>query len=130
MVYSGKIEVEGIEGGLVKDIKELSRLWEQKQIGIMVDPEWKTIGDLRPDVVIDATMAKRNLGTRKDETPLVIGVGPGFTAPLDVHVVVESNRGHDLGRAIYHGAAEPHTGIPSLTAASRGNASYVHPMRA
>ena len=62
-------------------------------------------------------MAKRNLGTRKDEAPLVIGVGPGFTTGDDVHIVVESNRGHDLGRTIYEGAAEPYTGIPGQTMA-------------
>ena len=82
----------------------------------MVDPEWKIVESLRPDVLIDAIMAKRNLGTRKDEAPLVVGVGPGFTAPDSVHVVVESNRGHNLGRAIYAGSAEPYTGMPGLTA--------------
>ena len=60
-------------------------------------------------------MAKRNLGTKKIEAPFVIGVGPGFAAPADVHAVVESNRGHNLGRVIYDGAAEPHTGIPGPT---------------
>ena len=95
---------------------ELSHLWDEKQIGVMVDPEWKIIESLRPDVVIDAIMAKRNLGTRKDEAPLVIGVGPGFTAPDNVHIVVESNRGHNLGRVLYSGSAEPYTGMPGLTA--------------
>ena len=66
-----------------------------------------------PDVVIDAILAKKNLGTTKDEAPLVIGVGPGFTAPIDVHVAVESNRGHNLGRAIYEGP-EAHTGMPGF----------------
>ena len=115
-LHHGKIEVEGIEGVFAENVEVLSHLWEQKQIGIIVDPEWKTVGNLRPDVVIDAIMAKRNLGTRRDEAPLVIGVGPGFVAPVDVHVVVESNRGHDLGRAIYDGATEPYTGMPGLTA--------------
>ena len=67
---------------------------------------------LKPHVVVDAVMAKRNLGTRKDEAPLVIGIGPGFTAPDDVHIAVESNRGHDLGRIIFEGRPEPYTGIP------------------
>jgi xanthine dehydrogenase accessory factor len=67
-------------------------------------------------VVIDAVMAKKNLGTRKEEASLVIGVGPGFTAPLDVDVVIESNRGHDLGRPIYNGSAEPYTGLPGTVA--------------
>jgi xanthine dehydrogenase accessory factor len=81
----------------------------------MVDPEWKSIAALKPDVVIDAILAKRNLGTTRQEAPLTVGVGPGFTAPRDVHVVVESNRGHNLGRLIHEGAAEPHTGIPGST---------------
>jgi xanthine dehydrogenase accessory factor len=60
-------------------------------------------------------MAKRNTGTNKTEGPLVIGVGPDFTAPVDVHAVVESNRGHNLGRVIYRGQAEPYTGVPGST---------------
>ncbi len=82
------------------------------RIAVIVDPGWKTIGILSPDVVIDAIMAKRNLGTTKAEAPFVIGVGPDFVAPRDVHAVVESNRGHDLGRVIYDGTAEPYTGTP------------------
>jgi xanthine dehydrogenase accessory factor len=111
-VYEGGAEVEGIKAVLIRDPKELARLWQLKQVGVMVDPEWRATGEVKPGVVIDAVMAKRNLGTVIGEAPLVIGIGPGFTAPEDVHVVIESNRGHNLGRAIYKGAAEPHTGIP------------------
>jgi xanthine dehydrogenase accessory factor len=115
-IHQREVAVEGIKGVLAGDLKELSHLWDEKQIGVMVDPEWKIIESLRPDVVIDAIMAKRNLGTRKDEAPLVIGVGPGFTAPDNVHIVVESNRGHNLGRLLYSGSAEQYTGMPGLTA--------------
>jgi xanthine dehydrogenase accessory factor len=115
-IHEKQVDIEGIRGVLARDLNELSQLWDEKQIGVMVDPEWKTVNSLRPDVVIDAIMAKRNLGTRKDEAPLVVGVGPGFTAPDNVHVVVESNRGHNLGRAIYSGSAETYTGMPGLTA--------------
>jgi xanthine dehydrogenase accessory factor len=110
------VDVEGIHGVLAEDLNALSRLWDKKQIGVMVDPEWQTVKQLKPDVVIDAIMAKQNLGTSKDEARLVVGVGPGFTAPDNVHVVVESNRGHNLGRTIYSGSAEQYTGIPGLTA--------------
>jgi xanthine dehydrogenase accessory factor len=115
-IHQREAEVEGIKGVLAGDLNDLSHLWDEKQIGVMIDPEWKTVENLRPDVVIDAIMAKQNLGTRKDEAPLVVGVGPGFTAPDDVHVVVESNRGHNLGRVIYSGSAEPYSGMPGLTA--------------
>ena len=115
-VFEQEVEVEGVAGRLVRSRSELAGAWIQKKIGVIVDPSWKMVADLKPDVVVDAIMAKRNLGTYRNEAPLVIGVGPGFSAPDIVHVVVESNRGHDLRRAIYHGAAEPHTGMPGLTA--------------
>lgn len=111
-VYDGSARVENVEGRLVEDAVSIKKAWEEGCIAIMVDPEWKTIGALSPDVVIDATMAKRNLGTTKAEASFVIGVGPDFKAPDGVHVVVESNRGHDLGRVIYDGSAEPYTGVP------------------
>jgi len=115
-LFTGQTEVEGVIGKLIRNEADLARAWDHKEIGIIIDPAWKIVSDLKPDVVVDAIMAKRNLGTGKDEAPLVIGVGPGFSAPRMVHVVVESNRGHNLGRAIYDGAAEPHTGMPGLTA--------------
>jgi xanthine dehydrogenase accessory factor len=71
---------------------------------------------LRPEVVVDATMAKQNRGTRLDEAPLVIGLGPGFTVGVDVHVVIETNRGHYLGRALWSGSAQADTGTPGTIA--------------
>jgi len=115
-VYNGETEVEGVVGRLVCDRADLGLAWERGQIGVIVDPAWKIVADIMPDVIVDAIMAKKNLGTYRDEAPLVIGVGPGFSAPHVVHAVVESNRGANLGRAIYNGAAEAHTGIPALTA--------------
>ncbi len=115
-VSKGRMEIEGVSARLVHSRAEIEAAWVQKKIGVIVDPEWKMVGVLQPDVVVDAIMAKRNLGTRKEEAPLVVGVGPGFTAPDNVHVVVESNRGHNLGRAIYSGSAELYTGMPGLTA--------------
>lgn len=135
-VYDGSARVENVEGRLVEDAVSMKKAWEEGRIAIMVDPEWKTIGALSPDAVIDATMAKRNLGTTKTEAPFVIGVGPGFSAPGDVHAVVESNRGHDLGRVIYDGSAEPYTGVPGeikgiarervLRAPAAGMVRHVH----
>jgi xanthine dehydrogenase accessory factor len=94
----------------------IAEAWTYRQIAVIADPEWKIIGDIKPDVVIDAIMAKKNLGTTRNEAPLVIGVGPGFEAPHTVHAVIESNRGPDLGRAIYSGAPAPFTGVPALKA--------------
>ncbi|MBA4418874.1 MAG: molybdenum hydroxylase [Syntrophus sp. (in: bacteria)] len=114
-VYEGEMEVEGIRAQRVGGLDELRGAWETGNIGVIIDPEWKIVKDLKPSVVIDATMMKRYTGTRKDEAPLVIGVGPGFRAPEDVHAVVESNRGHNLGKVIWNGTAEPRTGIPGST---------------
>jgi xanthine dehydrogenase accessory factor len=81
-----------------------------------VDPEAKVIKFLKPDVVVDAILAKKNLGTKITDAPLVIGLGPGFCAGKDVHLVVETNRGHNLGRVISEGEAEKNTGVPGVIA--------------
>ena len=81
---------------------------------MLADPEGRWISRLKPDVLADAILAKRNLGTRMTDAPIVIGVGPGFTAGVDCHAVVETMRGHYLGRVIHSGSAIPNTGIPGL----------------
>jgi xanthine dehydrogenase accessory factor len=115
VVFDGKKTVEGVGAECIKTVDNVKDIWQNGKIAIIVDPKWTIVNLLKPDIVIDAIMAKRNLGTKKTEAPFVIGVGPGFAAPADVHAVVESNRGHNLGRVIYDGAAEPHTGIPGPT---------------
>lgn len=114
-VFEGEKTVEGVTARCVKTVDEARQMWEEDRIAVVVDSQWNIVRKLKPDVVVDAIMAKKNLGTTRNEAPLVIGVGPGFTAPEDVHAVVESNRGHNLGRVIYEGSAEPHTGIPGPT---------------
>lgn len=111
-VYEGKAKVEGVTAELIDSVKDVEHAWRKKRIAILIDPKWKAVSALKPDVIVDAIMAKKNLGTKRGEAPLVIGVGPGFNAPGDVHVVVESNRGQDLGRVIRRGSAESHTGVP------------------
>jgi xanthine dehydrogenase accessory factor len=111
-IFEGNMEVEGVRAEFIQHVEGVRSAWEKHHIAVLVDPQWKSIGVIKPHVVVDATMVKRNLGTKKDEAPLVIGVGPGFETDDDVHIVIESNRGHDLGRTIYEGAAEPYTGIP------------------
>jgi xanthine dehydrogenase accessory factor len=79
-----------------------------------VDEAWTSMRARRPDVLVDGILAKRNLGTRLDDAPLVIGLGPGFTAGIDAHAVVSTGRGHNLGRVITCGCDEPNTGVPDL----------------
>lgn len=89
-------------------------LLQENVVPVLADPEGICIPVLKPDVVVDAILAKRNLGTRITDAPVVIGVGPGFTAGVDCHAVVETMRGHTLGRVIHAGSALPNTGIPGL----------------
>ncbi len=115
-IYEGRKEVEGVRAECVSGSStSLNPLWKAGLIAVMVDPSWNIIAEIKPDVVVDAVMAKRNTGTTCGEAPLVIGVGPDFEAPDDVHAVVESNRGHNLGKVIYNGKAESYTGMPGST---------------
>lgn len=111
-VYDGRAEVEGIEAILMRERDDLSRVWNDRKIPLIVDPHCR-LGDLiQPDVLVDAIMAKKNTGTSMKDAPLVIALGPGFQAGKDAHFVVETNRGHNLGRLLNIGSAEPNTGIP------------------
>lgn len=111
-VAAGRTVVEEVEARLAPDAAAARRLSARGIVAVLVDPETRCLAALRPAAVVDARMAKRNLGTRRGEAPVVIGLGPGFHAPRDVHAVIETNRGHRLGAALYAGEAEPNTGIP------------------
>lgn len=111
-VYEESAVVEGITGRLAKSPEEIEKILANREITVVVDPDVKYMEWYRPDVVVDAILAKKNLGTTIDDAGLVIGVGPGFTAGKDCHLVVETKRGHDLGRVIHTGSAIPNTGIP------------------
>ena len=91
---------------------EVERAWRAREIAIVRTGDWARTEGLAPDVVIDAILAKRNVATRRDEASLVIALGPGFVAGADCHIVIETNRGHNLGRLITSGSAEPNTGVP------------------
>ncbi|MDP6494119.1 MAG: selenium-dependent molybdenum cofactor biosynthesis protein YqeB [Dehalococcoidia bacterium] len=93
-------------------LSDVERLWQIGRIPILVDPQAEAKHEIKPDVLVDAILAKRNTGTTMKDAPLVIGVGPGFCAGDDVHLVVESNQGADLGKVITEGQAEKNTGIP------------------
>jgi len=112
-IYDGEKEVEGVRAKLILKPEQIQSVWKRGKIPLLVDPDLKkTKHFLKPDVLIDAIMAKKNLGTQINDAPLVIGLGPGFTAGKDVHIVIETNRGHHLGKVIWNGTAEPDTGIP------------------
>ncbi len=111
-VYEKEWEVSGVSAVRTDDASGIQAAWDKGQIPVAVDPRWLLLEKLHPQVVIDAILAKRNLGTRLSDGPLVIGLGPGFQAGIDVHIVIETNRGHNLGRLILTGAAEANTGIP------------------
>ncbi len=111
-VYSTTINVEGVMARLASNLKDVRQILDAGDVPVLVDPHAECIDELQPPVVIDARMAKVNLGTAISDASLVIGLGPGFMADVDCHAVVETNRGHDLGRVIYNGMAEPDTGEP------------------
>lgn len=111
-VFEGRISVESVTAVLARDASEASAILREGQIAVLVDPEAKSIGVLSPALLVDAILAKRNLGTTRDQAPCVVAVGPGFTAGVDAHAVVETCRGHNLGRVYFEGAALPDTGIP------------------
>ena len=113
IVY-GTAEVEGIRAVYAKDCAEVERIMAQGDIPVLADPDCSCRRDLKPDALVDAILAKRNLGTTMADAPVVVGVGPGFTAGEDCHAVVETMRGHTLGRVIYQGSALPNTNIPGL----------------
>lgn len=111
-IHQNSMTVEGVEAFRITDLGELQGVWSAGRIAVMVDPQGESISHYKPDVVIDATLAKRNLGSSITDAPLVIALGPGFRAATDCHVVIETNRGHNLGRLIRSGMAEADTGLP------------------
>lgn len=113
-VYEGRAEVEGITAYRVADPGDIPAQWEAGCLAVWVNGDVDAMAAFRPDVVIDAIIAKRNLGLHAGLADLVIALGPGFEAPRDAHVVIETNRGHNLGRLIYQGEAEPNTGVPGV----------------
>jgi xanthine dehydrogenase accessory factor len=111
-VYDGSKEIEGVIARKAESISDMDSIWAKKEIPILVDPNGDAVKSLNPDVIVDAIIAKKNTGTYKGQAPITIGLGPGFVAGIDVDAVVETMRGHYLGRVIYEGSAIPDTGIP------------------
>ncbi len=111
-VYDGTARVEGMTARLVPGVDACGEVWARGEIPLLVDPNLESLPRLRPAGLIDAVLAKKNLGLRADRAAIVIALGPGFTAPADAHAIVETMRGHDLGRVLFSGSAKPDTGIP------------------
>lgn len=113
-VYENEARVEDITGVLCRTMEEIETAITDRKVAVIVDEACAIRKIWKPDVVVDAILAKRNLGTTITEANVVIGVGPGFTAGEDCHVVVETKRGHNLGRCIRNGSAIPNTGVPGM----------------
>jgi len=114
-IYDGSIEVEGATGLRIHAEhmeSEADLCWRADQIPVVVDPDRIAAAQLRPIAVIDAIMAKYNTSTQIGDAPIVVALGPGFTAGADCHAVIETERGHHLGRVYYQGSAAPNTGTP------------------
>ena len=111
-VYEGEASVEGITGKLCENISMIDTVIESGCIPVIVDPSGEIMKEYKPDIIVDAIIAKTNIGTKITDADIVIGVGPGFEAGVDCHAVVETKRGHNLGRVIWSGSAYPNTGVP------------------
>ncbi len=126
-MYDGSACVEGL---WARRFDALPERWSPGDpVAVLEDPRGDLLARVRPAALVDAIIAKRNLGTTLDMAPVVVALGPGFTAGVDAHAVVETNRGHDLGRVLLSGAAEPDTGVPGLIA-GHGSERVIHAPRA
>lgn len=112
-IIDGSATVEGITARFAEPANA-AQVLQAGEIPVLADPECKCREVLKPQVVVDAILAKKNLGTSMTDAPVVIALGPGFTAGEDCHAVVETMRGHYLGRVILNGSAQPNTAIPGL----------------
>ncbi|MHB1654196.1 MAG: selenium-dependent molybdenum cofactor biosynthesis protein YqeB [Desulfitobacteriaceae bacterium] len=104
--------VEQIQALLVNGAEDCEKIWHEGAIPLIIDPELQQLREIHPEIIVDAIMAKRNIGTTRSMAPLTIGLGPGFLAGDDVDWVIETQRGHNLARLISSGTAEPNTGVP------------------
>ncbi len=113
-IYEGEWKVEDMTGIRVNTLSQAKAAIDSGKIPVMSDPHLKILKEIRPFALIDAILAKRNLGTTRDMAGITVGLGPGFSAGVDVDAVIETMRGHDLGRLLFAGSALPDTGVPGL----------------
>lgn len=115
-VYEKEIEIEGIKARLVANDEEIQECWNSDIVPVMIDSRGKVIERLKLLAVVDGILAKQNFGTKRSMAPITIALGPGFSAPEDVDIVIETMRGHNLGRIIEEGRASENTGVPGIIA--------------
>lgn len=111
-LFQEHMELEGVTAKKANGIHEAKRIIKQGNIAVLVDPNCQLIKNLKPRYLVDAILAKRNMGTNKQMAPFTVALGPGFTAGEDCHCAIETNRGHYLGKLIYQGSTAPNTGVP------------------
>lgn len=128
-VYDGSASVENLTCCRCQSLAEVRKAWEGEAVPLLVDPEGASIAALKPWAVVDAILAKRNLGTNRRMARHTVALGPGFTAGVDVDAVIETKRGHQLGRILWQGTAIANTGIPGLIA-GYGKERVIHSQQA
>jgi xanthine dehydrogenase accessory factor len=111
-LYDNTITIESVSAQKITHAGQANACWQSGKIAVIADPACVSRHHLLPIGIVDCILAKRNIGTSIADAPIVIACGPGFNAGVDCHAVVETQRGHDLGRVIWHGSAAPNTGMP------------------
>lgn len=111
-LYEGEVIVEGVRYKHADTVSDVKNMLSSECVPVLVDPDMRLVSVIQPDLFVDATLAKRNMGVTMELAPYVIALGPGFNAGEDCHAVIETSRGHDLGVIIYKGRAQKNTGIP------------------
>jgi xanthine dehydrogenase accessory factor len=112
--YNSTKTVEGVTAERVKSIGDCAAIWTKGKVPLLIDPNADCLAEIKPIALVDAILAKKNCGTTKNMAPITIGLGPGFYGGKNVHAVVETARGHQLGRTIYSGRPLPDSGIPGM----------------
>lgn len=116
-IYEGVKTLGNVSCVFIKDEKDIEKVWEDGNAALLIDPEAKILEKRKFDVVVDAILAKKNLGTKIDMADIVIGIGPGFTVNKDCNYAIETMRGHTLSKIYESGSPIPDTGTPGLIAA-------------
>lgn len=111
-IFDGEVRIEDFTARKVENLDQIKKAWDENVVPVFVDPKAEILEELKPMAVVDGTLAKKNIGTNKNMADITIALGPGYEAGVDVDYVIETNRGHDLGRLIFEGFAEKNTGIP------------------